>query len=419
MTKSLAAVSALLLAVAILLTGNGLQGTLLALRGDIEGFPTALIGALMASYFAGFIIGCRVNPGFIRAVGHIRTFVALASVASAATLIHALFVDPAAWAFLRGVTGFCFAGLIMIIESWLNERATNANRGQVLSAYRVVDLSATMVGNFLIATADPAGYDLFIITSILISIALVPVALTRSEAPQPIATAHLDLPRLLRTTPLAAVGAALIGLGNSAFWSMGAVYARELGYDKETIAAFVSAVVLGAAVSQWPIGWISDRIDRRVVMVATGASGAAAAYWLSRLAPEGAAYLLGLGALFGALIMPMFGLAAAHANDLAEPGTAVATNGGLLLLHGCGSVAGALLAGVFMSAYGPAAVFLYISAVYGVFGAYCAFRVAVKPPPSTDEKTPFSPVARNAAPTIFEIAEEDALPASETESEPA
>jgi MFS family permease len=407
MIRAVAAISSLLLAAAILLAGNGLQGTLLAVRANIEGFPTSLIGALMSCYFAGFILGCRFNPGFIKSVGHIRTFLALASIASASTLLHPLFVNVIAWAILRAVTGFCFAGLIMIIESWINERATNANRGQILSVYRIIDLVATTVGNMLLATASPQGFELFAITSILISLALVPVALTRSDAPKPIATAHLNIPKLFKVSPVAAVGAPLVGLANSAFWSVGAVYAARLGYDKTLIASFMSSVIIGAAMLQWPLGWLSDRIDRRLVMVGSAACGVTAAIALARYGGRSPELLLILGAVFGAFIIPMFGLTAAHANDQADPGAAVETNGGLLLLHGCGSVVGATLGAIVMSAFGPPALFEYVAAVYGVFIVFCSIRILSKESMPEDEKTPFSPVPKNAAPTVFEIASDD------------
>lgn len=407
MLRPLAAIAALLLAAAILLTGNGLQATLLSVRGNIEGFPTALIGALMSAYYAGFILGCRFNPAFIKSVGHIRTFVALASVASAATLLHPLFVNLAGWAILRAVSGFCFAGLIMIIESWLNERATNKDRGQILSVYRVVDLSATTIGNALLATANPAGFELFAMISILLSLALVPIALTRSPAPRPIETARLDIPLLFKVSPVAAVAAPMIGLGNAAFWSVGPVYAQQLGYDKSIIAAFMSTVVIGAATLQWPLGWLSDRIDRRLVMVGSGTLGAAAALALAEYGSQSELYLLSLGALFGAFIIPMFGLTAAHANDHAAPGAAVQTNGGLLLLHGCGSVVGATLGGLVMSSFGPGAVFNYIAIVYIVLMAFCLYRIMARAPAPPEAKTPFVPVPKSAAPTVFEIAEED------------
>ncbi len=407
MLRAVFSISALLLAAAILLAGNGLQGTLLAVRGNLEGFPTALIGALMSAYYAGFILGCRFNPAFIKSVGHIRTFLALASIASAATLMHPFFVNVIAWAVLRAITGFCFAGLIMIIESWINERATNANRGQILSVYRVIDLGATTVGNMLLATASPQGFELFALTSILISLALVPVALTRSDAPKPIATARLNIPKLFQISPVAAVGAPLVGLGNAAFWSVGAVYAARLGYDKTLIASFMSSVVIGAAVLQWPLGWISDRIDRRLVMIGAAICGVSAAIALARYGGQSPQLLLLLGATFGAFIIPMFGLTAAHANDHADPGTAVETNGSLLLLNGVGSVIGATLGAIVMSKFGPAALFDYIAAVYTAFIVFCIFRVLINKPLPEDEKSPFSPVPKNAAPTVFEIASED------------
>jgi MFS family permease len=408
MLRAVAAILPLLIAAAILLAGNGLQGTLLAVRANIEGFPTSLIGVLMSAYFAGFVLGCRFNPTFIKSVGHIRTFLALASIASASALLHPLVVDVWVWAILRAVTGFCFAGLIMVIESWINERATNANRGQILSVYRVIDLTATMAGNALLATASPANFHLFAMVSILMSLALVPVALTRSDAPKPIETARLNIPRLFKVSPVAAVGAPLVGLGNAAFWGVGAVYAQQLGYNNALIAAFISAVIIGAALLQWPLGWLSDRIDRRRVMLGSAALGIGSAVALSMFGGASPAALLGFGALFGAFIIPMFGLTAAHANDHAEPGTAVETNGGLLLLHGCGSVAGATLGAAVMAAFGPPALFLYIAAVYVAFSAFCLYRIVKRAPVPDALKTPFAPVPKNASPSVFEIGAGDA-----------
>ncbi|MFN3958782.1 MAG: MFS transporter [Parvularculaceae bacterium] len=406
MLRAVAALSPLLLAAAILLAGNGLQGTLLAVRANLEGFPTALIGVLMSAYFAGFILGCRLNPAFIKSVGHIRTFVALASVASASALVHPIVIDVPTWAVLRGITGFCFAGLVMIIESWINERATNANRGRILSVYRVIDLSATMTGNALLATADPGDFPLFATVSILMSLALVPVALTRTDAPKPIATARLDVRKLFHISPVAAVGAPMIGLANASFWGVGAVFAQQLGYGKEIIAAFISAVIVGGALLQWPLGWLSDRVDRRAVMTGSAFLGAASAVALSQFGGSGPIYILGLGALVGAFIVPMFGLAAAHANDLSAPGAAVETNGGLLLLHGCGSVVGATLGAVMMSAFGPQFLFVYIAAIYLALGTFCLVRILSRKGRLPEQKAPFTPAPNIASPTVFEIGAE-------------
>lgn len=406
MLRSVAAIFPLLVAAAILLAGNGLQGTLLAVRANLEGFPTALIGVLMSAYFAGFILGCRFNPSFIKSVGHIRTFLALASVASASALVHPIVIDVWLWAVLRAVTGFCFAGLIMVIESWINERATNANRGRILSVYRIIDLAATTAGNALLAVASPGGFELFAIVSILMSIALVPVALTRTDAPKPIETARLSVRRLFRVSPVAAVGASMVGLANSAFWGVGAVYAQQQGYGAADIAGFLSAVIVGAAFLQWPLGWLSDRVDRRRVMLASALAGAAAAFALAEFGGQSRALLFGLGALFGAFILSMFGLTAAHANDHADAGAAVETNGGLLFLHGCGSVVGATLGASVMAAFGPPALFFYIAAVYGVFAAFCLYRIARRAPIPDEQKAPFVPLPKNAAPTVFEIGAE-------------
>lgn len=407
MLRAISAILPLLLAAAILLAGNGLQGTLLAVRANLEGFQTPMIGVLMSAYFGGFVLGCRLNPTFIKSVGHIRTFLALASIASASALIHPLVVQVWIWALLRAVTGYCFAGLIMVIESWINERATNKNRGQILSVYRVIDLTATTMGNALLATANPADFHLFAVVSILMSIALVPVALTKSDAPKPIETARLDLPRLFKLSPVAAVGAPLIGLANSSFWAVGAVYAQRLGYDNALIASFISIVIIGAAVLQWPLGWLSDRTDRRRVMFASSALGVASCIALAEFGARSPEYLLFFGALVGAFVIPMFGINAAHANDHAPPGQAVSTNGGLLLLHGLGSIVGATLGAIVMSLFGPASLFIYIACVYAVFASFCLYRILTTPPVPEDQKSPFAPVPKNAAPTIFEIGAED------------
>ncbi|MBB5520044.1 MFS transporter [Amphiplicatus metriothermophilus] len=414
MLQAVAAISALLLAAAILLAGNGLQSTLISVRANIESFPTALIGVLMSAYFAGFVAGCRINPTFIKSVGHIRTFVALASIGSASALAHALIIDVTVWAILRAITGFCFAGLFMVIESWINERATNANRGRILSVYRIIDLVALTVGNAMLTIADPASFELFAIVSILVSIALVPVALTRSPAPKPIETARLDIPKLFAVSPAAAAAAPLAALANAAFWAMGPVYVQRLGHDAATIAAFMSAAIIGAAALQWPLGWLSDRIDRRKVMAGASLMGALSAFALAQFGAASQTLLIALGALVGAFIIPMFGLAAAHANDHAAPEEAVATNGGLLLLHGLGSVVGAAAGGVIISLAGPSSLFDYVGVVYTATAAVCIYRITRRAPLPEEEKTPFVPVPKNAAPTVFEIAQEEGAETAKT-----
>lgn len=406
--RALAAVAALLLATAILYAGNGLQGTLLSVRADLETFPTATIGILMSAYFAGFIAGCRIVPALILSVGHIRTFVALASIASSSALAHALLVDVTVWALLRAVTGFSFAGLAMVLESWINERATNANRGRVLSIYRSVDLAAVAFGNALLAVASPLGFQLFALVSILISLALVPVALTRSVAPAPLQSARLDLGRLYRVSPVGAVGAFSTGLANAAFWGMAPVFVLDQGFGAGLIAAFMTSAIVGAGLAQVPLGWLSDRVDRRAVIVASAALGAGAAVAIALFGARSESALLFFSGLFGAAVIPVFGLSAAHANDFSPPGEAVSTSGGLLLLHGLGAVGGATLGAVAMAALGAPALFAYIAAVYLGLCLFSLARMRIRAAVPSDDKMPFVPAPKS--PTTIVYPQEDAGP---------
>jgi len=402
MIRSISAIAALLFAAAILYAGNGLQSTLLSVRGDIEGFPTTVIGLLASAYYAGFILGCRLVPGMIQGVGHIRAFVALASIASSSALAHILFVEPIAWGGLRFVTGFSFAGLTMVLESWINERATNENRGKILSVYRIVDLGAVTIGNGLLAIAPPEGFQLFILVSILISIALVPVALTRSSSPAPLETAKLDIVQLYKVSPVGAIGAAATGLANAAFWGMAPVYVQELGYGAAAIAAFMSTAIIGAGLFQFPAGWLSDKIDRRMVIFASSLLGTGASALLAMFAGLSENAMLGFSFLFGAFIIPVFGICAAHANDHAAVGKAVATSGGLLLLYGVGSVVGALVGALVMSAFEPAALFWYIAGVYLVLAVFTLLRIGIKRRPRiVGKKSRYIPMAKSPLTRVY------------------
>ncbi|MEM6947525.1 MAG: MFS transporter [Pseudomonadota bacterium] len=395
MLKTIAAISALLLATGFLYAGNGLQGTLLSVRGDLEAFSTTLIGLLMSAYFAGFILGCRMVPAIIGSVGHIRTFVALASIASASALAHALIIDPFIWASLRVVTGFAFSGLAMVLESWINERATNKNRGQMLSIYRIVDLGSVTLGNALLGFASPETFHLFALVSILISLALVPLALTRSEAPAPLHSAKLDLTRLYAVSPVGAAGALTTGLANAAFWGLAPVFVQRSGYEPAIVGAFMSVSIVGAALFQFPLGWVSDRIDRRKVILFTATLGILSALSLAFFSARSVNFLFGAGFLFGGLIIPTFGLCAAHANDHAARGDEVATSGGLLLLHGVGAVVGAFAGALVMSFGAPAWLFVYIASVYGTFAAFVLVRMGARAPVPGEAKSSFVPVPKS------------------------
>ncbi len=402
MANTIRILFALLLAAFLLIAGNGLQGTLLSVRADLEGFSLPLIGALMSSYFFGFTAGCQITPHLVKRVGHIRSFTALASIASAAALAYALAVNPAFWIVLRILTGFCLAGLYMIIESWINENATNERRGRILSIYRIVDLAAGTLGQALLAAADPTAFSLFAVVSILISIALVPVALTTTAQPKPISSARLDLKKLFRISPLAAFGCLCVGIANGAFWAVGAVFVQRSGYDVDTVAIFMATVVVGGAIVQLPLGLLSDLMDRRIVIILTAALCAGAGILLAFTGGGSEEMLLAGAFAFGLSAMPVFGLCVAHANDRAEPHEYVTLAAGLLMLYGAGAVAGPIIAPLAMQAAGPEALFIHTSVVYFALALYGLYRLPQRRPTPPEESEAYLSVPRTS-PSVFEI----------------
>lgn len=389
----------LLLAAALLLGSNGMHSTLLGVRGTIEGFAPAEIALLLTAYYLGFILGCRGAPSVIRDVGHIRAFTAFASIASAAAVSHALLVDSWFWIVTRVLTGFCFAGLQMIIESWLNERATNENRGKVLSIYRITDFTSATLFQILLPVFNPQTFVPFGVLTILISIALVPVALTRIPQPPVPTSSKLDVGRLWRVSPLAAVGAALIGLSASSYWSMGPLFVSGLGYNAEATGLFIGALIFGGALAQWPVGYLSDRMDRRYVIIGMACGAIAMALLVPMIAGMSQSMLVVAGLLFGAVAVPSFGLTIAHANDHAEPGTTVAVNGGLLLLYGSAACGGPLIASQLMRFFGTNALFWWIAGIYIVFALFGIIRIGLRAAP---EREGYVPVMRTN-PGLFEL----------------
>ena len=356
-------ISVLLFGTALLLVGGGLQGSLIALRAAIEGFDTPLIGLIMAGYFIGFVLGSRYSSQLIRSAGHIRVFAALASIASAAALLHILYTDPWSWWVLRVITGFCFAGLYMVIESWLNDRANNTNRGSILSVYMVISLIALALGQQFLGLADPASFELFVIVSVLISFALVPIALTRTAAPLPVTSQSLGIRLLFRVTPLGAVACLASGLVSGAFWGMGPLYADGIGLDTAGVGNFMSVFILGGVVMQWPIGWLSDRFGRYPLILFTSLALAASSTLLYSFTLQSLWLLYLVAALTGGALFPLYSLAIAHANDLLEADNRLAGASSLLLLYGIGASLGPLLSGLVMGWIGPAGLYAFCTIV--------------------------------------------------------
>ena len=263
---AIGAVLTLLIGVAVILAGSGLLGTLLGVRGQLEGMSTSMLGWIMSGYFAGFVTGTFWVPRLIRRIGHIRAFSALASLASVATLLHGLYVHPVPWLLLRFAAGLCIVGLYIAIESWLNEQTTNEERGHVFSAYMTTTLLGLGLGQLLLLTGDASRLELFALASVLLSLGLVPVAMTRVSEPQLVEAARLGLRKLYSISPLGVVGCVFSGLGAGSFWGLGPVFAAELGMDSGLVALFMALTILGGMLMMWPVGRLSDRMERRRVL---------------------------------------------------------------------------------------------------------------------------------------------------------
>ncbi|EMD82607.1 MFS transporter [Pacificimonas flava] len=376
--RALAPVAALLMSVALLLMGNGLQGALLPLRAAIEGQSSLAIGLLASSYFGGFVLGCMQAAKLVQRVGHIRAFTAAVALASTIALFHAMIVEPLVWWILRGITGFAFAVIFAIIESWLNEKSSSENRGTVFSVYTIVNLTVITVGQLFLTLGDPAAFPLFCAASILVSLSALPVALTRAEAPTPIEQTRVRLLHLFRQSPAGVAGALAVGLANGAFWALAPVFASDHSGGlsaAEATAYFMSAVVMGGAAGQWPLGLWSDKTDRRrvILFASVGATAAGVALTLFSDAFAGAPFLFAF--VFGVFAFPINALSVAHLNDHVEDDGYVEAASGMLLTYGLGAVAGPFIASVIVGAAGIGALFLYTAAVHGAFILFIWLRI--------------------------------------------
>lgn len=373
MLQTARAVFALLLSYGLLLLANGLFGTLLGVRATLEGFSTQVTGVVMAGHFLGLFLGGVFAVKVVATVGHIRAFAAFASIMSVAALGHVLVVYAPAWFGLRVMTGFCMAGMIMVTESWLNERSARAVRGQVLALYMITNYLGAGLGQFLLPLADPAEFQLFCLASIIYSLALVPVLLTTAEAPQPAEPQRASFLALWRTSPLGLIGACCGGLNNASFHSMGAVYAQRIGLDLPATSTFMGAVIFGGLLLQWPVGRLSDRVDRRwvLVLVSLVASAASVGLVLAGAGPM----LYVAAAVYGGVSFTVYSVCVAHTNDFADPSKRVQTASGLLIAYSTGAVIGPILTGFLMGAMAPRAMFLFTGAVMGFLGLFALYRM--------------------------------------------
>jgi len=403
---------ALLLGMFLLMLGNGMQGTVLGVRGGLEAFGSTTMGFVMAGYFAGFLGGAQMAPWLVRRVGHVRVFAALGSMISAAFIVFAAVVDPVAWTIMRFVVGFCYSGVYVVAESWLNDSATNETRGRALSAYLIMQMLGIIAAQSLINVADPGGYDLFVIMSVAVSIAFLPMLLTASPAPAFATTRRMSLGQLFRVSPLGCVGTFFLGAVFACQFGMAPVYGTEIGLTTAQISIFIGAIYVGGLVLQYPIGWASDRMDRRVLITIVTFTGVAGC--LIGLAFGGAFPALVASAfLIGGTSNPLYSLLIAHTNDFLEPEDMASASGGLIVLNGVGAAGTPILVGYLMQGLGSAVYLAFISAMMLVIAAYALYRMTVRPARSADETLPIAPYSmvtgtQITAEIVQEIAAEQA-----------
>jgi MFS family permease len=374
----------------ILVLGNGLLSTLLGIRGSIEGLSEQSIGLVMSAYFFGFLLSSFFCPKLIARVGHIRTFAALASMASAIALLHAFSVSVFPWLLMRILTGVCYAGMIMVTESWLNARSGSASRGAVLALYSSTLLGGWGLSQFLLNLAPTDGFFLFCLVSILFSFSLVPIALSsEGTSGELLPSARTSLRRLIGISPMGISGALAAGVVSSSIWSVGSVYATQAGYGKSSVAFFIAAYTFGGFLTQWPAGKWSDRIDRRVVILIFSFLSLSFAFSLIQLGSQSEILLYTLSFMLGAVTIPIHSLCSAHVNDLVEYEEIVSVSSALVVVYGLGSMIGPLLASSSMKLVGPGGLFLFLSVTLLAHLVYALIRFMQRDAPPQEKKWPF------------------------------
>lgn len=407
---------ALLLGMMLLMVGNGLQGTLLGVRGAIEGFGTFEMSVVMSAYFLGFLGGSRLAPDMIRRVGHVRVFAALASFISAVLILYPAMPNSLAWVLGRVIIGFCFSGVYVTAESWLNNSATNENRGQALSLYMIVQMVGIVSAQGLLVLADPSGYVLFVISSVLVSVSFAPILLSISPTPAFESTKPMSLKELLRISPLGVIGMFLLGGVFSAQFGMAPVYGAEAGLSIAQISIFVAAFYVGAMVIQYPLGWISDRMDRRLLIMIVAALGGAGAV-LAMLGGGNFVILLVAAFLVGGMSNPLYSLLIAYTNDFLDYDDMASASGGMVFINGLGAISGPIITGWIMSVFGPPGFFLFIAALMGLLTIYAGYRMTQRSAPSVDETAAYAVISPGSTQFAVEFAQEYAIEEAQSEDE--
>ncbi|MEJ6401656.1 MFS transporter [Yoonia sp. 2307UL14-13] len=404
---------ALFLGVYMLMIGNGLQGTLLGLRGDLEGFSTFSLSVVMSAYFLGFLFSSRFTPELIRRVGHVRVFAALGSTISAILILYPVLVEPWAWTIGRVVIGFCFCGVYITAESWLNDASTNETRGKSLSLYMIVQMAGIVTAQYIVSRGDVSGFALFIIPSVLVSLAFAPILLSIRPMPAFEQTKPMTIREVIDASPLACFGMFMLGGVFAAQFGMSAIYASRVGLSLGEISFFISAIYVSALVLQYPIGYLSDRIDRRDLIIwisIIGGVGSLPAFFVSD-----SFFLIVLsGAIVGGTSNPLYALLIAYTNDYLQKEDMAAASGGLLFINGVGAIMGPLIVGWMMDTVGNNGFWLFTAALMLGIGVYGLYRATQRSRSDMDVETvPYAAVSASSTAVVAEVAQEVYIEAEE------
>lgn len=400
----------LFLGLAFLMLGNGLQGTLVSWRANFEGFSSSTTGWIMTAYYLGFLAGSLMTGMLIRQVGHIRVFAALASLASTAVLVQILLIDPAAWIVMRLVTGFSFAGVYVVVESWLNARSDNESRGRILSIYMIVSYGGLAGGQLLFKVADPTTMSLFLLSSILLSVALIPLLVSRVIAPATEESESMSVIQLYKTSSSGVVSLTLTSIVSGVVFGMGAVYAANSGMSVSQTALFMGVFITMGAVAQWPVGWISDNFDRRIVIVVLSALSVALIAVLYKIDPKSSSFIWLFG-LYGATALPIYSLSVAHSNDRLKPEQMTSASSTMVLFSGIGAAAGPITVGYLTHAFGNIWFLLYLGGIHLVLGLAVLYFIFQRDAVPDEEQVDHQLISSRITPIALEAV---ALDAEET-----
>ncbi len=407
-------IATLLVGTAVLFLGNGLLMTLLPIRAKLEAFSTSWVGLIGGVYAAGFVLGCLVGPRVVKQVGHTRAFAGFAALCAIFAMAHPFAVDPLGWAVLRGLTGLCLAVLYMVIESWLNDRAPNHVRGRVLSLYIIIGNLVTIGGQLMVNLAPPQGPALFVLVGMLICLSLVPLSLTPAATPTPPQSARPQVVGLLRLSPTGFVGCLTVGFIEGAFWALGPVFAQERGLPVAQITIFMAAFMVGGTLSQWPLGRYSDKVDRRLVILGCSLATLCSGLALAFVPLDSLPLAFALGCLHGAVMIPLYPLCLAHANDYAPNERLVEVSSGLLLIYSTGAVLGPLAVAPAMDRFGPSALFLAMAVVLALLSLFLLYRLLKRSIGEALWRGTFIPVPKTTQ-SVYEMETEEAEEAEETD----